>query len=314
MRVVGQREPCPCGSGRRYKACHGRSVARGGDGHGDGKGLAGRPFAGLGSEAEWVALREVVPAATAPVRLAAQWHDGSYAERTVLVATVLPMAVPAFVRADGVVLLGLQSPTRSGDASRDLAAALELGLAAEPGSRISLSGLPGSGPRLQDLLEPEPLAVAVHPGFEFWAGAVPDPGGELAAAIERADASVVPTVRLGSVEAAYWCQLRERCHLRWVLPHDEEPLLDAMARLAGPAGGGRGLGVGEGSRYVGSFRAHGLLVPVWDVPDDVPAAAYDEPAASFAARLEAALAEPRPLTDAERRVRAGLVGRQLTLR
>lgn len=25
--VVGAREPCPCGSGRRYKACHGRQAA-----------------------------------------------------------------------------------------------------------------------------------------------------------------------------------------------------------------------------------------------------------------------------------------------
>ena len=25
--VVGAREPCPCGSGRRYKACHGRTAA-----------------------------------------------------------------------------------------------------------------------------------------------------------------------------------------------------------------------------------------------------------------------------------------------
>lgn len=26
--VVGAREPCPCGSGRRYKACHGRAAAQ----------------------------------------------------------------------------------------------------------------------------------------------------------------------------------------------------------------------------------------------------------------------------------------------
>ncbi|MFE9931725.1 SEC-C metal-binding domain-containing protein, partial [Streptomyces sp. NPDC005533] len=25
--VVGAREPCPCGSGRRYKACHGAAAA-----------------------------------------------------------------------------------------------------------------------------------------------------------------------------------------------------------------------------------------------------------------------------------------------
>jgi len=59
--VVGGREPCPCGSGRRYKACHGRAART--------PLAVRRPFAGLAGECDWVALREVVPAATAPLRL-----------------------------------------------------------------------------------------------------------------------------------------------------------------------------------------------------------------------------------------------------
>ena len=39
--VVGAREPCPCGSGRRYKACHGRAAA-----HAVTE-LVQRPFEGL---------------------------------------------------------------------------------------------------------------------------------------------------------------------------------------------------------------------------------------------------------------------------
>ena len=70
----------------------------------------------------------------------------------------------------------------------------------------------------------------------------------------------------------------------------------------------------EGTRYAGSFRAHGLLVPVWDLPVDEPAAAWAEPAAAFADRLAGALAADRPLTPAERRARDGIRGRQLTLR
>src|SRR4051794_41359082 len=61
--VVGPRQPCPCGSGKRYKACHGKAAAR------ESVRLVTRPFEGLPGECDWVALREVVPAATAPLTL-----------------------------------------------------------------------------------------------------------------------------------------------------------------------------------------------------------------------------------------------------
>jgi hypothetical protein len=112
--------------------------------------VVARPFAGLAGECDWVALRELVPSATAPLRLAAPEH----ADREIVLATVLPLALPAIVRADGRVLLGLQVHVRSGDVSRDLAHALEQALAAEPGTMIPGGGLPGPGPRLQDLLDP----------------------------------------------------------------------------------------------------------------------------------------------------------------
>jgi len=317
--AVGARQPCPCGSGRRYKACHGRQAARAVD-H-----LVSRPFAGLRGECDWVALREIVPAATAPLHLSAA---GEHVERSATLATVLPMAWPALVRVDGAVFVGLQVPGGSGDPSRDAAAALLRALAAEPGTPLAADGLPGPGPRLQDVLDPDAgLEVTVHAGFDFWldgvvgageadsaggavsqGGAVADP--EIAASMERANSAVVPTVRLTSVEAAYWAQLRGRCSLRWVLPHDEEPLLDAMARLHA-ADADRLL---PDSRYIGSFRAHGLLVPVWDLPDGTRPDVVEEPAAAYAERLGEALAERRPLTDAERRARSGLLSRQVTLR
>ena len=83
MPVVGLREPCPCGSGKRYKACHGRAGL---------DAFVARPFAGRTDETEWVALREVVPAATAPVTVLG--HE----DRTVLLSTVLPLAWPVRVR------------------------------------------------------------------------------------------------------------------------------------------------------------------------------------------------------------------------
>jgi hypothetical protein len=295
--VVGAREPCPCGSGKRYKACHGK-------GTGEDRRLVTRPFAGRADETEWVALREIVPAATARLTL----RDD--ADRDVVLSTVLPLAWPALVRADGKVYLGLQVQTRSGDVSRDLGSALELALQTPPGNSVVPPGLPGPGARIQDLLADDPIEVTVHEGFDYWVEGAADPDGEVAASMERANASVVPTARLSSVASAYWCRMTSKCHLRWVMPEDEEPLLDAMARLAA----GDGLGLGPDTRYVGSFRAHGLLVPVWDLPHDREAEALEEPTAALRARLDDALASPRPLTADERRARAGLLSRQLTLR
>jgi uncharacterized protein DUF5926 len=266
-----------------------------------------RPFEGRADETEWVALREVVPAATAPLRLRDE------PDREVTLSTVLPLNWPAMVRADGKVFLGLQVPTRSGDVSRDLGAALELALASAPGSSVQLPGLPGPGPRLQDLLVDAPIEVTVHDGFDYWIEGAPDAedaDGDVAASMERANSTVVPTVRLTAVPSAYWCRMKERAHLRWVLPHDEDDALNALARVAADGG----LGIGADTRYVGAFRAHGLLVPVWDLPHDREAGDLEQPVAELRSRLDEALTKTDPLTTEERRARAGLTSRQLTLR
>jgi hypothetical protein len=274
-----------------------------------------RPFAGLPGEADWVALREVVPAATAVVRLAEAYRrpaeDGVPAVDEVTVATVLPLAWPALRRSDGAVYVGLQTAGGSGDASRDVADALLRALDGEPGAPVEPSGLPGDGPRLQDVLDlTSPLAVQVHDGFDFWVDDVGALDAQSRESLERANASAVPTERLTSVEAAYWCRIGDRVHLRWSLPHDEDALLDAIARLH--AAGRSGLG--EGSRYIGAFRALGLLVPVWDLPPDCTAQDVEQPAAAFAERLAEALQRSEALSYEERRARAGVVSRQLTLR
>ena len=298
--VVGMREPCPCGSGRRYKACHGRA------GRAESVRLVTRPFEGLPGEADWVALREIVPAATASVRTTAE-----HGAREVTVTTVLPMAWPAMHRADGTILIGLQTQGGSGDPSRDAAAAALAALAAEPGTPVGPGDLPGPGPRLQDVLEPgQPFQVDVHPGFDFWLAGVEDVTPEVRESLERANAAVVPTRRLTSVEGAYWCEIGPRRHLRWVLTHPEESVLDALARLHAAERSA----LVEGSRYVGAFRADGLLVPVWDLAPGTEADELEEPAAAFTGRLEDALARTAPLTADERRARAGVVSRQLTLR
>jgi hypothetical protein len=301
--VVGLREPCPCGSGRRYKACHGRDAAVA-------QALVRRPFAGLAGETDWVALREIVPSATAPLTLVPE-HADRLDGRTVTLATVLPMAWPALVRLDGQILLGLQTATSSGDASRDIADALLRALDSEPGTPVP-PARPGDGPRLQDVLvADQPLEITVHEGFDFWIeGSGAPETDDVRSSLERANASVVPTARLSGVEAAYWCRIGTKEHLRWAQPYDEEPLLDALARLH--ARGEDGLGAD--TRLIGTFRATGLLVPVWDLAPGTEAPAVEEPAAAFATRLSAALAETGDLSEPERRARAGLTNRQVTLR
>src|SRR3954471_9983285 len=288
--------PCPCGSGRRYKHCHG---------WGDAPPVT-RPFEGLPGEPDWVALRELVPAATAPLTTA----DG----RAVTLASVLPGGAPALVRANGEIMLGVQLPTSSDDVIRDLGTALAAALEAPAGAPVDPGpvGAAGSaGARLQELLDlSAPLEVTVHQDFGFWLEGV-EAGPAAAAGLDQANAAVLPTERLDGLGAAYWVRpSAERAHLRWVRPEDEEPLLDALARLRAA----EELTLGEGTRYAGAFRAHGLVVPVWDLPADAPASEWTGPATGFRTRLARALAVTEPLTADERRARAGLLSRQVTLR
>ncbi|KAB8163415.1 topoisomerase II [Streptomyces sp. 3MP-14] len=299
--VVGAREPCPCGSGRRYKACHGRAAAQAATE------LVRRPFEGLPGECDWVALRELVPAATAPLVL----RDGLPADvPSVTLGTVLPMAWPALRRDDGSVLLAIQNDTATGDLSRDLAEVLGRALTTDPGNPVPAGRTDPQGPRLQDLLDLEaPFVPEVREGFEFWLDNAEAATPEVAASLERANEAATPTARLTGVDAAYWCQTPERNHLRWVMAHPEDELLDALARLH--AAGASSLG--EETRLVGSFRAHGLTVPVWDLPSAMGAEECEKPAAAFGERLAEALATRSPLTAAERRARSGLTNRQITL-
>jgi hypothetical protein len=266
--------------------------------------FVGRPFEGLATETEWVALRELVPAATADLTLV------DHPDRPVVLTTVLPMAFPALVKPDGRILLSVQAPVRSGDLSRDLASVVETALQAEPGNYVGASGLPGPGPRLQDLFaDAGKLDVTVHQTFDYWLDERPD-DAEVTASLEQANASILPTVAVTAAPAAYWCQVTEKAHLRWVLPEAEDIALDALARLQAAGD----LALGPNGRYVGAFRAHGLLAPVWDLPKEPPAAEYEEPLAAMAKRYADAVAVTDPLTAAERRARDGLRGRQLTLR
>ena len=242
--------------------------------------LVQRPFEGLAGECDWVALRELVPAATVELTLKGGLPEGV---PSVTLATVLPMAWPALRRDDGSVLLGLQNDTSSGDLSRDLADTLQRALhrrARHAGRRPAASRPTGRDCRTCSTPKAafEPV---VHSGFEFWVPDAENATPEVTASLERANAAAIPTVKLSGVDAAYWCETPDKNHLRWVMPHPEEQLLDALARLH--AAGTSSLG--EGTRLVGSFRAHGLMVPVWDLPSAMRAEECEKPAAEFAERL-----------------------------
>lgn len=300
---INPRQACPCGSGKRYKACHG-------DPGGTRDVIVSRPFEGLAAERQLIALREFVPSATAPLPLA---QPG---DRDVTLASLLPGAAAGVVRPDGTALVAMQVLTRSGDLSRDVGRAVRWAQSATPGSVLPVTDTTADGEqvRLQDLLRPDAvLEITMYPDFAWW---VPgeSPTGDAAAALKQANEAIMPTepVTGTGVEVAYWTDAGEKAHLRWVRQEPEEQLLAALARLAAR----EELDLGAGSRFAGSFRAHGVLVPVWDLDREQHAREWTTPAESFAQRLTQALSSlpSTPLTDPERRALRALHSRQLTLR
>jgi hypothetical protein len=272
-----------------------------------------RPFENITGETDWVAMREIVPSATGTARTTAE-----YGAVDVVVATVLPMAWPALRRGDGVVMLGLQQSVSSGDASRDLAAALIAALEAPDGTPIRGLGIVEPGPRLQDVLDPSvPFEVTVHDDFAFWTSdgidLADDANAALQQSLEQMNETIVPTVKLAAVDSAYWVRMGDKDFVRWAVPTDEDAFLDALARLHARRESGLGP-QGRDGRFLGAFRTCGIAIPVWEPVRGSEPESVSDALADLAARLDAALASTEPLTATERRARAGLVARQLTLR
>ncbi|MFE5288015.1 DUF5926 family protein [Nocardia sp. NPDC056611] len=270
-----------------------------------------RPFAGLAAECDLVALREFVPSATATLKLA----PSVGAEREVTLATVLPGAVAALVRAgdEPVGFVGTQVQFQSADPAADLAAAILWTQSATPGDSLAAASV-GGAPLTEVLDSGAALDLTVHQDFNWWvpAGVTPDP--QVAATIEQANRAIMPSARLelgaDATGAAWWVDAGEKAHIRWVRPEDEDQLMLALARLHAAGD----LHLGEGSRFAGSFRTHGLLVPVFDLDRERHASEWEAPAREFGAKLAAALKSDAPLTSDERRSRDGLRSRQVTLR
>ena len=268
-----------------------------------------RPFAGLPGEPGWVAMREIVPAAVGQAKTLPA-HGGA----DVQIVTILPGGYTALHRPDGTILVSVQDALPSDDVSRDLAAALLAALAAEPGTPIAPVHAEPGALRLQDVLDlTAPFTPEVSAGYEFWVDSGAERTAELEQSLADAADTTVPTEAVPGVEWAYWC-LMTHPFLRWVRPEDEDDLIKAMARLKVQQHLNLELAAGGEGRFLGMFRAAGLCVPVWELPDDTTAADLTEPLQELGKRLDVALAATGPLDAAERRARDGILSRQVTLR
>lgn len=255
-----------------------------------------RTFEGLPGEADWIALREFVAAGSVTITLTSG--------EKVRVCSMLPGNGAAIRREDGQIWIGLQVAHNFGDISRDLAHVIDLARETEPGNPVRMTD-PGVGPRLQDIIDlTAPFEVEIHEGFDYWLEGV-DASEGAAEALAEANGTITPTVHLTSVDGAYWTEMGPQRFLRWIRTDDEKQLLDALARLRAADADT----LGEGTKLIGHFRAHGLLVPVWEFEHD--AADLEKPAVEFEKRLTAALADDSPLTSEQRSARQALISRQV---
>ncbi|GAB16833.1 hypothetical protein GOEFS_015_00300 [Gordonia effusa NBRC 100432] len=279
--------------------------------------LPPRPFAGFVAECDLVALRAFVASATAELDLT------SDPTNRVTLATILPGAVPAIVRAidaasdadgrtvEGLVAMQTTSELDIADAATNLANSIAWAGEAEVGDEYELSDADGV---LTDVLKTdEPLKIIVHDDFSWWFAGESAVPPEIAQMLARANETIMPTARLtprSGVGAPWWVDAGDRAHLRWVRPENEDELMSALARLHAAGQ----LTLGEGSRFAGSFRTHGLLVPVFDLDNEKHHEEWYDGVNEFDERLVEALANTAELTGEERRSRDGIRGRQITLR
>lgn len=264
-----------------------------------------RPFEDLPFEADLICLRELVPAATASAKLKEEFGG-----QEITITSLLPAAWQAWHREDGALLAGMQVPVSSTDASRDVAHGSLAAAEAQPGTTIEATTEPGQGPRLQDILDTDhPFDIRVLETFEYWKLPEAETDSDVAAALEQANDSISPTEKIASVKSAYWTEMSGRTYVRWARPEGEDSIVDALASLQ--VEGLNDLG-GPGT-FLGYFRAHGIIVPVWELEFGTQVDDIEEPIAEFGKRLDAAMNSGEPLTTEARRARSGIVARQLTI-
>lgn len=294
-----------------------------------------RPFAGLAAECDLVALRSFVASATAELALTEPGapkpeltsvvpsdevpekapERPAGVRNDVLVATVLPGAVPAQVRDNPRVgpegFVALQTDPEPADLAGSIADAIDWAAHATSGADYRPAGTEQT---LVEILDADAqLDITVYDDFSWWFPEGTEVPAQIAEGLQRANDSIMPTARLtpkSGIGAPWWVDAGERAHLRWVRPEPEDELMNALARLHAAGH----LTLGEGSRFAGSFRTHGLLVPVFDLDNERHHEEWYDGLDQFDAWLTEALAAEGDLTAAEISSRDGIRGRQVTLR
>ncbi|MCS4485086.1 DUF5926 family protein [Gleimia sp. 6138-11-ORH1] len=269
-----------------------------------------RPFAGLPAERELVAMREILPAATLKAKLTKE-----YGEKEITFVTVLPDAATAMIRADGEILIALQTRSRTGDNSHDLGVAIVAALdhaklveAGEAEPAVIAVDVRVAGPRLDEIVA-EYDKLELKGDLGFWLAPGSAKAAEAKAAIEESATELIPTKAIPGTNHTYWHDMT-KIFVRWIRDEDETELLTALARL----GAADKLTLGRNSRCIGAFRAAGLSIPVFEFPEKVDAEELTDAVQTLEKELEKALQTTEPLSETERRVRAGLVSRQVSLR
>lgn len=277
-----------------------------------------RPYDGFAAETDLIALQEFVPSAyfvaeTAP--------DADFS-RTVTVCTVLPGASAALVRSEdegGGAFVALQTQRRGDNPNRDLAFALNWAKTAAPGSTLDTAVADGSEPALGSLLAADQTPqIEVRDDFNWWLTEDQRDNPQVTASLEQANASVLPSVRVDAdtTGVAWWIDPGEKAHIRWVRPETEAELLPALARVHAAGG----LNLGEGTRFAGVFRTHGILVPVFDLDNTMDSTEFVAPLKELDARLSTAREELSGSGDAaqlsaeEQKSRQTIIAREVTIR
>lgn len=263
-----------------------------------------RPFEGLPFERELVAMREIIPAATLPVKTTEE-----YGSEEILIVTLLPGMAAATRRTDGKLLVAAQTITSSGDVSLDLADRIIKAQKLENGETTAQADQPEPGARLQDILDLDfDTEMELHENFGFWVGEDQADDPEVKSAIEQSRDQMIPTEEVPGAKGAYWCRM-QREFVRWVRPEEESKVLDGLARMHFK----RELTFDD-ARFVGAFRALGLLIPVFELQPGTEADELTKPLADFEPKFIEAINSDEPLSPEERRTRAGIISRQVTLR
>lgn len=267
-----------------------------------------RPFGGLAAEADLVALQEFVPSAVVTFEV-----KGT----PVNIVTVLPGAGAALVREEaqgGERFVALQVTSHSQNPGRDLAYALNWVVDAKPGETLQSTAADGSQPELTSLIDASATPeITTYDDFAWWfpEGASVPP--QIQQALQQANDAVLPSEKVGvDLPGAIWWVNPGggKAHIRWVRTEDNEAqMLTALARIAA-----RGeLNLGEGTKFAGAFRTHGLVVPVFDLDPSVDAGSYEEALAALNKQIEAEYSNDAALTADERKQLDNIKSRQVTI-